>query len=281
MGRRAAAVVTACLAVLAWVWLRPSDDQSPVGELTRRIERTREPDAFAFSYASGGTRVNDCLLPNRRFSGIVDYRSGAMLISLDPDGHPVAGVLGRTGFVHRSLLRAGAVAFDWVRVPPGSAGASVEAVRRAVGTGLAGYVFAEGLPASGRATVLELLRVATDVVPVGSEDVSGRDTERLRIEVDAEAFLAATETSAVRDGGTDELVPEVEVWLADDDVVRVSIRVRGDGGAVSAPEEGWVVDYAAARGPVAGGEYGPAQDVAALDAADLSRPIGGCAVPIG
>lgn len=273
----------ATTAAVAWRAVNRSAEGTEQ-ELAGRLERSGEPDHFEFSYRAGGTKVLDCFLPNREFSGAVDYLSGVVALRTGPPtGATVAIVTERSALLHRSLFRADAVPTAWVRVDRPPRADLRSALVRVLGADLGGYVLGDALPPTGRATALAALEVARDVTRVGRQTIGAAPAEGFRITVDTEEFAekASPSTTAQGEDG-DAAVPTFQVWMGRDNaIVRIEVQPQStgrdgeDGGA-----GGWSVDYRPGR-PLAKDEP---SDVTALQALDLSgltaASAASCQVPL-
>ena len=271
--------------LVGFVGLRNWSEGSVARELQERVARSDEPVKLGFSYEVRGSRVADCFLPNRRFVGSVDYRSGSFDIQTASGHQAVVLVRNRRVFIHSTLLREGALGAEWLRVERAELDEAAPLLRRALGGDLAAYVLAGALPPSGRETVLELLRVAERVERLPAQEIASRSADRFSIRVDAQRFDDATAGEAPAAPSTTQAVaaPVAEVWLRGDAVVRVAIRPEGDGDAEEAEERGagWAIDYGRAV-PLAP-TPAPAASVpfASVSMSELARPVARCELPVG
>ena len=245
--RRRGALMAAAAALVAVaagaVSSLPRADESPREELARRLEVKSDRPRFAIAYGAGGTRVNDCFLPNRRFLVFVDHRAETLVVARSAaDQVPLA--IWREGrvFVHRSLFRSGALSQPWLAVPSDLRGPAGEALRGILGVDLASYLLSDELPPTGRATAVAALEVAKSVRRVPS---AAGESDRFSITVDPgqfeEATASAVPSSSTPTGPTSSvsLTPTIDVWLDNGDTVaRIDVRA-GDTGAT----RGWTVEY--------------------------------------
>ena len=243
----AQALVLVCL-LLAGACRTTQDAQplDPVAtELLERLERRPDEKSFSFRHRAGGTRVNDCFMANREFSGEVDAEAGTVVIRNGSAGEVVAISTPEAALLHESLFRADSVPAEWVRLPDDRR-AAADALRRSLGPDLLPYAVNEDLPASGQATAIAFLRVSRKVTSDGDDAVGGTPTERFRIEVDRDRFeselAAAGEEPAA--GGRADAPPTIFVWVSDDDrIVRVEVRPPADE-RLDEPPVGWATEYA-------------------------------------
>lgn len=216
-------------------------------ELLSRIEASAEPKSFEFDHRAGGTRVNDCVLPNRRFVGVVDGRRGVLTVRASTgDGALLVLSAADAVILHRSLFGGEPLPAEWLRLPRDDNAEVEVALRRVLGAELSPYVLSDGLPASGRATAVDVLRVAKSVSALGPTMLGATRTEQFRVEVDSDRYaeaLAREADAAVTEDDVPE--PVVDLWVAENgDVLRVGVRpgATDDDGE---PLPGWTVDYRA------------------------------------
>lgn len=242
------AVVVAVIAVASLVSFVRGHDPSVVEVLRRRVESEVDLRRFAFRYQRAGTRVLDCVLPNLRFDVAVDRAVGVAAFQAPDGGTTIAVRTHGTVLVSRDLFDSPPFPTPWLAVSLTGGTRQIEAVRRAVGADLASYLFAVDLPASGRATVLAALDVATAVRPIGTEQIDGITADSFRITVDPAKF-AATASSAgpSTSAHASSIVPRFDVALARQrgTIVRLAVSSQNNG-APGAPEDGWVISYRAA-----------------------------------
>ena len=255
----------------------------PEQELARRLGLSREPDRFKFHHRAGGSTVLDCFLPNREFWGDVDYGSGVLLLRSTTAGTPIAMVADRRAVLHRSLFAAGAVPTTWAQLERPAKPTAHPVVTRVLGVDLAGYVLADALPPSGRATALAALDVAVEVNRIGSQRIGAVQADGYRIVVDAEKFIngASPSSTAASDEAAHTPVPDLDVWLGSDNtVVRIVVQPRGIDRDPKEPGiSGWVVDYSPGE-PVAFTESADVTAFDALEPSTLAAPAAvGCNLP--
>ena len=252
-------------------------------ELARRLQAGAEPERFAIAYAAGGTRVKDCFLPNRRFVVFVDRPADVLVVTRSAaDPSPLVVARRHRVLLHRSLFRSGAVPDPWLAVPADIAGPAGDALRRALGTDLAGYVLTKYLPATGLATALAALEAA-DTVRRAAE--AGDD--RFTLTIDASRFeeLTATTAPSATTAGTPPTAPTttslpaptLDIWLDDNDsVTRIDVRVDEQEGA-----SGWTTEYTASTTANPTIPASDIVDLADLDPAQLSSPRStSCRLPL-
>ena len=208
----------------------------------------------------------DCFLPNRDFWGDVDYQSGVLLLHSTTADTPIAMVADRRVVLHRSLFGAGSVPTTWVQLDRPAKPTARPVVTRVLGVDLAGYVLADALPPSGRATALAALDVAGEVNRIGSRRIGAVKADGYRIGVDAEKFTneAPPSTTVASDEAARTPVPDFEVWLGSDNtVVRIVVQPQGIDRDPKEPEtSGWAIDYLPGE-PVV---FTESADVTAFDA---------------
>lgn len=178
----------------------------------------------------------------------VDRRARALAVTTGRERSPSALVIGDNVYLHRTLFSGDALPTEWLRVPPRATRDVKASVERAVGTDLAGYLFAEGFPPTGEETALAVLDVATDVESLEAQDVHGRRLEGYRVIVDPERFAAEAALAEDPDQsarGAAAVTPVVQVWVgAGGEVGRLSVREQASGRSdPDARGGGWTTDY--------------------------------------
>lgn len=249
MGRRRPAgllllVIGLGIALGALLSSGDDDPSSPLAsELTNADARAR----FAFSYVRGGTRVLDCLRPNRSFHGDVLRPAARTVIRRDRAANePIAIVDEEGSLLHRSLFEDPPFRTSWLLVPTSAAVRYQSQLAESLGPDLAGYVVAGRGPDSGEQTTTALLEVATRTrrIPAGE----GRPDDRYRIIVSAADYREATDRSP--ESGTAGLVPVVDVWLdARGRVVRLGIEATKSSTGQPVPEASYSIDFEAVDHP--------------------------------
>lgn len=271
----------AVVATMAAVLVLGGDSPGAAGELARRLAAADDPDGFGFEHRAGGTRVLDCILPNRAVSGTVDYRAGVAVLR-NSAGVEVARKEPERALLHRSLFADGAVTETWLAVDLPVGDDVHEALTRTLGTELAGYLLVTGLPTSGRSTAAAALDAAERVERLGAATVDGRTATGYRITVAAEKFTAAT-TGATVAGERDVQAPVLDVWInARGEVARVTVLPGGPDDVAEEVAGGWTVDYQPLGSPVAAGEPSSVSDLADIAVGRLVPPasLDGCEVPL-
>lgn len=245
-------------------------DDSPLVQLRRRIDEAGTPTRFEYNYRRGGTRVLDCVLANTGYVGDVDRDAGVLVVRLTADAELVAARTADAVLVHQSLFNEAPFTTPWLRLPRRPDATSTPQLRRALGD-LAGDVLAADLPAPGEAVTRSALEVATAVEEFGPDDIDGEDADRYRISVDPERYAAAA-TTPPTGGDDDGPVPVIDVWVTRDGVARVAITPARSDGRPGASEDGWVIDYRSATGPVAVPALADAEvtELSAVDPAALT-----------
>lgn len=280
MPRRAFAVLLAValvVAAAAGACAAEDPDAAARSDLEERLRAAPRIERFEFVHAAGGTRVNDCFLPNQRFSGTVDRKSGSLVIS--DESTPIVVVLARTAFVRSSLFRDGAAAAEWLRIDPDPPTAAREAISGALGPELAGYALAGGLPPSGNETARATLAAASKVKRLPRTSPRAQIVERFELTVPSAKLMDAQDPPGAKDSPVGDAV--VEVWIAAvGSVPRIAVRPAPADGAEEDP--GWLIQYR----PLAA--TAPAPDVSnatRVDSVDLSaltaaqtEPV--CEVPL-
>ena len=224
----------------------------------------------------------NCFLPNREFSGALDYQSGVLLLRSTTAGTPIAMVTDDRALLHQSLFGA-ALPTNWVQLERPVKATARPVVTRVLGVDLAGYMLGDALPPSGRATALAALDVAREVSRIGSKSIGAVQADGYRIGVDAEKFIqeAAPSTTVAGDEAARTPVPDFEVWLGSDNtVVRIVVQPRGiERDPKEQETSGWAIDYLPGE-PVTVTE---SVDVTAFDALEpsaLAAPAAaGCILP--
>lgn len=253
-----------------------SRNDGVASELGDALDDARAPTRFAFDYRSGGTRVNDCFLPNRAFSGLVDHDAGVLALQQDGMGEPSAYVARGDIYLRATLFAEGVTEAPWLRATGPLDDQRRAAVVRAIGDGFAGYVASGLLPPDGRATALELLDVAEAVRVVERSDGAARYELRLPPEALGIAPGQGNEESEIGD-----LV--VEVTVAGDSVTRIAVDEVDEPAAehVEADADLWSVEYRPSERRVQLPDVGPVEDLAGIDPALLQAPtIERCEVPL-
>jgi len=249
-------------------------DDGPARQLRRRIDGAGTPARFEYTYRRGGTRVLDCVLANTGYLGAVDSDVDALVIRFTADGPPVAAVTADTMLLHRSVFTEPPFATPWLRLPRRLDPSATSGLRRALGD-LAADLLAADLPASGEATALAALEVATDVDHLGPADIDGERADHYRISVDPQRYADVATTTSTSSGAAadgDGPVPVVDVWVTARRVTRVAITPARPDGTPGAGEDGWVIDYR----PLASAVAAPAPaaaEVTASSAIDLAALV--------
>ena len=255
-------------------------------ELAARLRGATEPKRFAFTYRAGGTRVLDCVLPNRAFTVAVDRVSGVMELRGRPSIPPFAIVWpGREAFLHRSLFADGIVSTTWLRVDHPVGREAAERLRRVLGVDLGGYVLTAELAPSGRATVLAALEVAGDVSRLDGQTPEAGTADGFRITADAEKLDDVTSPSIevdVDEAASVKVVPVFEVWVdGRGEVVRLDVRPDTPGSEADEAAGGWAVEYSRLSDSFGLRPTDDVTDLADIDADVLRPPVpGGCALPL-
>jgi len=255
-------------------------DDGPARQLRHRIDGAGTPARFEYTYRRGGTRVLDCVLANIGYVGDVDRDAGALVVRLTADGELVAARTADTVFLHQSLFNEAPFTTPWLRLPRRPDATSTPRLRRALGD-LAGDVLAADLPAPGEAVTRSALEVATGVEELGPDDIDGEDADRYRISVDPERYAAAATTTPTTGDDDDGPVPVIDVWVTRHGVARVAITPARPDGTPGASEDGWVIDYRSAMGPVAVPAPADAEvtELSAVDPAALTPAPPDCQLP--
>lgn len=258
-----------------------SGGSSTAAELRRRLEAVAEPADFAFRFRAGGTRVNDCFLPNREFAGRVDADRELLAVSPAPGETPVVISTAETTFLHGSLFAGGTTGGEWLRLTQRGE-AVAETLNRLLGPDLAAYAAPGALPPSGRTTAVALLGVATKVSPLGSSVIQGEPAQGFRLTADVADAPRETAEPAARRGGPRQ-VAEFEIWLSpSDQVVRIEVRPtpagEEDGGE---PPPGWLTDYDPSPQDI---DVDPPADAISIDPKALAgmapRRLASCELPV-
>ena len=252
-------------------------DDGPGADLRSAIESASEPVRFAFDYRAGGTRVNDCFLPNRSFSGLVDRESGVLALHRDGEPEPGAYVAQGNIYLRATLFADGVAQAPWLQARGPLDAAHRAAVVGAVGDGFAGYVASGLLPPDGNETALALVEAAREVrrTAVSAENAS------YVLDVPAEALGAAGDTA-----GAEARDVLAEVMVSGGRVTRISIDEADEPVPADAEHnenEGplWVIDYRPSADRVELPAVDGVEELTGLDPARL-RPaaIAQCEVPL-
>ena len=237
------------------------------------LENAMSPDRYAFDYRSGGTRVNDCFLPNREFSGFVDHETGVLALQQEGAGDPSAYVAAGDIYLRATLFVAGVSEAPWLRAKGPLDDRRRAAVIRAVGDGFAGYVASGLLPPDGKDTARELLDVADQVRTL--EQADGRARYELRLP--PEALGISPEDVALGD-------VVVEVTISGDRVARIAVDEAVDAQDADHAETDdalWSVEYRPSDRRVELPDVGGVEDLSGIDPTRLRAPtITRCEVPL-
>lgn len=235
-------------------------------ELLARLESGRAPEDFSFRFRAGGTRVNDCLFPNREFAGAVDADRELLVIRRGESGPPIVISTAETTFLHRDLFAEGSVESEWIRLT--ERGTPVdETLNRLLGPDLGGYAAPDELPPSGHATAVAVLKASKDVSALGASRVNGQTADGFRLSLETE--VGGRRTSG--DTGPAPLAaPVVDIWMTRaNEVVRVEVRsLPASGTPIDDADQGWTTDYRSTPQPSV---LTPPADVEAVGPARLAR----------
>lgn len=267
----AAAVCVAVLLVGAC-----SRDNGPGAELRSVLDSASAPARFAFDYRAGGTRVNDCFLPNRSFAGLVDRDTGVLALRRADDGEPSAYVAGDGIYLRSTLFATGVTEASWLQARGPLDAAYRGAVVDAVGDGLAGYVASGLLPPDGSETALALVDVARAVRRTAVAD----DGATYELDVPGDELADGTEAPGAEP-------PDVlaEVTVAGGRVTRISIGEAAEPGQQDADDEDegplWAIEYRRSNQRVELPALEAVEDLVRLDPGRLEPPaITRCEVPL-
>lgn len=265
----------ACMAVL--LLGACTRNGGPAEELRAALESASASARFAFDYRAGGTRVNDCFLPNRSFSGLVDGDTGVLALQRDGDPDPAAYVAQGTIYLRATLFADGVAQAPWLQARGPLDAASRAAVVGAVGDGFTGYLATGLLPPDGRETALALVDVAREVRQVAKSERS------VRYQLAVPAGQLGSGTDATTAEPRDILA---EVTISGGRVTRISIdeledRTPSDAEHDEADGPLWVVEYRRSDRRVDLPAVGPVEELGGLDPARLEPPtIARCEVPL-
>ena len=234
------------LIVVASGCSRQRADTRGASELRKRLERSEDRDRFSLHYTAGGTAVLDCFQPNRDLSVTVDRGAGVLVISrLAEPEQPVAMLREADVYLSNRLFAEGTLPAPWLRLPAVLDGDQSKLIVRLIGGGMAGYLFAEGLPPNGREAATEVLAAADDVarLPAVRDDAAGDAITMYEIRLDAQQLAEATRGAAAPEQ-PEAPPPVVQVGLdARDRVRRLTVNPTSAAEPDGVPEEGWAVDY--------------------------------------
>lgn len=274
--RRLGAVVAAAVLVVSACASEPD----PRGAVIELLGKSPDPDIVTFRHAAAGTRVADCITPNRRFDGTTDYTRGRLVLS-DQRG-PIAVVEGGRSYLHRSLFADG-VGSEWLAVTTPAAAPLRQRLTQILGPDLAGYALAGDVPPTPRVTAQDVADAADAVTEVSLDEPTGDVKSRFRATVSA-STLSAASSSATDDAAS----PSATVDLFVDgegrvDRIVVTDRGAGRGAAAGDGPDGWAIDYPhppADAEPVAI-DISDALPVQAVSPDALApAPLTGCEVPL-
>lgn len=241
------------LIVMASGCSRQGADTPVASELRDRLERSEDLDRFSLHYTSGGTAVLDCFQPNRDLSVTVDRGAGVLVISrLAEPEQPVAMLREAEVYLSSRLFAAGTLRAPWLRLPAVLDADRTKQLVRLIGGGMAGYLFAEGLPPNGREAATAVLAAADDVtrLPAVRDDAAGDAITAYEIRLDAQQLADATRGAAPPDH-PEAPPPVVQVGLdARDRVRRLTVNPTSAAELDGVPEEGWAVDYLTRDAPL-------------------------------
>ena len=248
-------------------------NDGPASELADALDDATSPTRYAFDYRSGGTRVNDCFLPNRAFGGVVDHETGVLALQQESADEPSAYVAAGDIYLRATLFAAGVTEAPWLRAKGPLDERQRSAVVRAVGDGFAGYLASGLLPPDGRETALELLDVADEVRSVEHTD----DGARYELRLPPEALGIAADEAEVGD-------VIVDITISADRVTRVSVDEAvetADAEHAETDDALWSVEYQPSERSVELPEVGGVEDLSGIDPARLQAPtITRCEVPL-
>ena len=267
--RRHRLIAAALLAAVILGSCRSADGPAKETESSVDLEVADAPAVFEFSYRALGTRVLDCVLPNREFAGAI-FDDGTMVITAEtPSGPAQAFILSDAVHLDDAFFPAGATDRPWARIPRSVIEGSRADLERILGPDLTLYVAAPGRPPSGN----EIVDATMDQAALESR----RPAIRTPGGEVAEGFRFVL--------GGDDPVPVIDAWVEDDGwVARVQVQdsLEGQPGKPD-PDTGWIVDYrplpADADPPPAPQDYveTTGQTLAGL----APVPLDGCDLEIG
>lgn len=254
-----------------------SRDGGPGAELRSALGSRTASARFAFDYRAGGTRVNDCFLPNRSFSGFVDGDTGVLALQRDSDAEPVAYVAQGSVYLRATLFADGATQAPWLRARGPLDAAHRAAIVDAVGDGFAGYVASGLLPPDGNETALALVDVAREVRRKTVAD----DVAQYALDVPADELGRGSDTT-----GAEPRDVLAEVTVTGGRVTRISI----DEAAAPVPADAeheesegplWVIEFRRSNQRVELPAVGGVEELVGLDPDRLRPPsIARCEVPL-
>lgn len=241
--------------------------------LRNTLENATSSDRYAFDYRSGGTRVNDCFLPNRAFSGFVDHETGVLALQQDGGGEPSAYVAAGDIYLRTTLFAEGVSEAPWLRAKGPLDARRRAAVVGAVGDGFAGYVASGLLPPDGRETARELLDVAEEVRALEPAE----DRTRYELRLPPEALGIASDEAEIG-----EVV--VDITISANLVTRITVDEAvetTDAEHAEADDALWSVEYRSSDRRIELPDVGGVEDLSGIDPARLQAPrITRCQVPL-
>lgn len=258
-----------------------SSQSDPAAHLIERLEAVDQPVDFSFAFRAGGTRVNDCFLPNREFVGEVDAARD-LLLSRRTDGRtPLVVSTDDATFLAAELFGERDVPTSWVRLFERGPNA-IEPLTRLIGPDLAAFDASEELPPSGHATALAALGAARGMEVRGASVIGGSRSDGFRVSLDPVRYAGeplASDAMPVPDGP-----PEIDLWISkDDEVIRVEVRPPAVETSANhdEPPPGWVTDYDHSPRDI---EFELPPDATRLTPSELStlspRRLASCNLPI-
>lgn len=254
-----------------------SRDDGPAAELRSALESATAPERFAFDYRAGGTRVNDCFLPNRSFSGLVDRDTGVLALQRDGEDHPAAFVAQGGIYLRSTLFAVGVARAPWLQARGPLDAALRAAVVGAVGDGFAGYVASGLLPPDGNETALALMDIAREVRRTTASD----DFAHYTLDVPGGEFGTGADTTEVQPRDV-----FAEVTVTGDRVTRISINeavgpVPADAEHDESEGPLWIIEFRPSDQRVELPSIGGAEELVGLEPSRLQPPaIARCEVPL-
>ena len=245
------------------------ESDAPEARLALKDRLADAPTGFGFSYQARGTRVLDCVLPNRSFDGRV-FPGGAFVLDAEtPAGAARALSLDDAVYLDDAFFAQGTVAAEWVRLTRLGLDAARPSLDRILGVDLAAYLAAPGSPPSGNqivAATLERTVVDSRLGPIRAP--GGAAAAGYRFVVEGE-----------------DPVPVIDGWVdGEGRVVRVQVQdsIADEPGEPN-PDTGWIIDYKAlppgATAPAPPGDFVEATSGVLADLAPPMRD--GCELEIG
>ncbi len=273
-------VVVAALVVGGIVQQRSDKPATPRQELARHLDAAPSSARFSMHYDRTGTRVLDCVALNLRYTARVDTDAQRMVVTTSGLDQPSVIVESTQVLLRRSLFQHAPGQAEWLSVPRQFAAAARKTLTDVLGVDLATAVTSSRLPASGSELAAAALNIARSVRRLPPSDVDGDTVDGYRIRVSRRGYERDTLALNAEPGDT-SLLPVFDVWVdADNEVRRITIGSETEHDTTGPAENGWTMDFTAAR-TVRRPAVGFTAPLGAADLAELRGAPQGCELPVG